>query len=354
MVPKDSPTLPQPQGRPKPVVTKKIAAEAASWISRLHGPDRTPEMEREFREWVARSEAHGYAFERCTDIWTDVKAMSPDQIRAGIARRDVNASMARARSWQRYRWLLAAMLLLLIAAAGYAVNRWMAVDMYRTEVGGQQQVLLADGTRMSLNTETKVRVELDTARRLVTVDAGEVMFEVAKDPRRPFIVRAGTSEVIAVGTVFSVRVPSTERSDEALAVVLVEGEVSVQPALGARLQGAVPAQRISMHAGERMRMLGATGDGRASAPQIDRPPVETLLAWRHGKAIFDDLTLREAVGEMNRYTRTPIILVGDVSELRIAGSYDTGNAQSFVQAVAVLHGLQVRALEGRVELARPQ
>lgn len=354
MVSKDKPTLPQPEGRPRPVVTRRIAAEAASWISRLHGPDRTPEMEREFREWVARSEAHGYAFERCTDIWTDVKALSPEQVRAGIALRDMRASIARAHSWQRYRWLLGALLFLLIAAAGYAVNRWLAVDVYRTEVGGQQQVLLADGTRMSLNTETKVRVELDTARRVVTLEAGEVMFEVAKDPTRPFIVRAGNSEVIAVGTVFSVRVPINDSRGAALAVVLVQGEVSVLPSVETAMQGKMPAQGISMHAGDRLRMLRATGEGRPSAPQMDRPPVESLLAWRHGKAIFDDLTLREAVGEMNRYTRTPIVLVGDVSELRIAGSYDTGNAQSFVQAVAVLHGLQVRVHKGRMELARPQ
>lgn len=354
MVPNDKPTLPQPEGRPKPVITKRIAAEAANWIARLHGPDRTPEMEREFREWIARSEAHGYAFERCTDIWTDVKALSPDQIRAGIARRDMEASIARARWWQRYRWLLAATLFLLIAAGGYAVNRWRAVDVYRTEIGGQQQVLLSDGTRMSLNTETKVRVELDAARRLVTLDEGEAMFEVAKDPARPFVVRAGDSEVIAVGTVFSVRAPNSGHREAAVAVVLVEGEVSVLPSVEASTKGTLPAQRLSMHAGERMRLLRATGDGRTSAPQVDRPPVESLLAWRHGKAIFDDMTLREAVDEMNRYTRTPIVLAEDVSELRIAGSYDTGNAQSFVQAVAVLHGLEVRSHEGRVELVRPQ
>lgn len=354
MVPKDKPTLPQSEGRPRPVVTRRVAAEAATWISRLHGPDRTPEMEREFREWIARSEAHGYAFERCTDIWTDVKALSPNQIRKGISLHDMSASMARARTWQRYRWLLGAMLVLVLAAVGYALNRWLAVDVYHTEVGGQQQVLLADGSRMSMNTDTKVSVEMDAVRRVVTLDAGEVMFEVAKDPTRPFIVLAGNSEVVAVGTVFSVRMPARDSRDAALAVVLLEGEVSVLPSVAATRKGSMLAPRLSMHAGDRMRVLRSTGDEPTPAPTLDRPPVEPLLAWRHGKAIFDDLTLREAVDEMNRYTRTPIVLVGDVSELRIAGSYDTGNAQSFVQAVAVLHGLQVRSREGRVELARPQ
>ena len=54
------------------VVTPEIAAEAAVWIARLHGPDRSSQMERECLAWQARSEAHSVAFERCTDTWQDV------------------------------------------------------------------------------------------------------------------------------------------------------------------------------------------------------------------------------------------------------------------------------------------
>ncbi|MCU7375140.1 FecR domain-containing protein [Paucibacter sp. O1-1] len=195
-------------------------------------------MERAFREWVAQSEAHGYAFERCTDVWTDVQSLTPAQIFAGMARRDMKAAIARERFWQRFRWPLLALLAVSIMAAAYGVHRWLAVDVYSTEVGGQQQVLLADGTRMSLNTQTRVRVELDTARRSVTLDAGEAMFEVAKDPLRPFVVHAGGNEVVAVGTVFTVRVAGRgDDRDAALSVVLVEGEVSVQPALSTSTQG---------------------------------------------------------------------------------------------------------------------
>ena len=59
-----------------PVVTPKIAARAALWIARLHGPDRSKEMERECLEWLARSPAHRYAFERCTETWLAVAAIT--------------------------------------------------------------------------------------------------------------------------------------------------------------------------------------------------------------------------------------------------------------------------------------
>lgn len=358
MVPKGSQGRVRPDERAPPVVTPRVAAEAATWIAQLHGPSRSPEMEREFREWIARSPAHGYAFERCTDLWTDVASMKPAQILAGMASIEPNADVARARWWQRMRWPLWTLLALSIVAASYAAHRWLAVDVYATEVGGQQQVLLADGTRMSLNTDTRVRVELGSDRRSVSLEAGEVMFEVAKDPLRPFVVRAGGSEVIAVGTVFSVRLPGrsgeSQSRDAALAVALIEGEVTVQPARVRLAQGRAPEKRITMRAGERMLLAKPGSEPAALAvAQIDRPPMEALIAWKRGKAVFGDVSLREAVSEMNRYTRTSIVLLGDVAKLRISGAYDIGDNQGFAQAVSVLHGLQVREHAGRLELASP-
>lgn len=361
MVPKErsgspgKPDRPQPSGRPPPLVTRKVAAEAATWIARLHGPSRSPEMERAFREWVSSSEAHGYAFERCSDIWTDIQALTPAQVFAGMARRDMKAAIMRERIWQRVRWPVWVVLILAVAGGSYALYRWLAVDVYTTGIGGQQQVLLADGSRMSMNTNTKVRVEFDAAGRSLSLDAGEAMFEVAKDPRRPFVVHAGRSEVIAVGTVFMVRVAGRgEASDGAVSVVLVEGAVSVLPEVSRSSEGRTQ-QRLGMQAGERMRLYSAkSGESSSGPPQLDRPPLDTLVAWKRGEAIFGDLSLREAAAEMNRYTRAPVVLVGDVAELRISGSYRTGDTLGFAQAVAELHGLKVREHDGRLELSRPQ
>ncbi|MGN6825948.1 FecR family protein [Paucibacter sp. M5-1] len=347
-------------GREPPVVTRRVAEEAAAWIARLHGPDRSAEMDRKFREWVSRSPAHGYAFERCTDIWTDVASMKPEQIVAGMAGAKARDTLARERRWQRMRWPLGALLAVSVVVAAYALHRWLAVAVYATEVGGQQQVLLADGTRISLNTDTRVRVELDSARRTVSLDAGEVMFEVAKDPLRPFVVRAGGSEVIAVGTVFSVRVPGRssegrEGREAALAVALIEGAVTVQPVSAGQEAGMAPQQRITLQPGERMRLAKPQTVSTAPAlVQIDRPPLEPLFAWKHGKAIFENVSLGEAVAEMNRYSPISVVLFGNVASLRVGGAYDIGDARGFVRAVAELHGLQVREQAGRLELAAPQ
>ena len=104
------------------------------------------------------------------------------------------------------------MFAVLIGGAGVFAHLWGDGDLYATKVGEQQLVVLDDGTRMTLNTDTRVRVEIGPDLRSVNVQAGEALFEVAKDPRRPFVVHVADSEVVALGTVFSVRLRGKRRA----------------------------------------------------------------------------------------------------------------------------------------------
>lgn len=338
------------------MVTPQIAAEAAVWIARLHGPDRSIQMERECLAWQARSEAHRVAFERCTDTWQDVAGVTlrdyataarivvEEQRKPGLtrqARRAVGVALAG----------LAAAVLLLV------MQPWRAGDIYATSVGEQRTVLLMDGTRMSLNTSTRVRVALASAQRTVSVEEGEALFEVAKDARRPFVVHVADREVVALGTVFSVRLTSTnEIGSNALDVTLIEGQVSVCAATG-ESDKAAETRPILLKPGDRLRVSEPGGKGSAGAQRVtmkmDRPHADHLMAWRRNEAVFDDVPLSDAVAEMNRYSRQPIVVVGGESSkgLRISGLFRTGDNVTFARAVAALHGLVVHDRQHSVELA---
>jgi len=342
---------------PVPVVTRKIAAQAATWIARLHGPDRSAQMEQDVREWLARSAAHRLAFERCTDVWQEVAGVSVADAYESAATRVLKSAAARERWWARLRWPLWGLLTLLIGGAGFlALQHRNAVD-YETKIGEQQLVVMEDGSRMSLNTDTRIRVTMGASRRLVELKSGEALFEVARDPNRPFVVRVADSEVVALGTTFSVRLPgsSSEHRNDALSVLLLEGKISVRPAAGTGEGSAASGQAVQMQAGERMLLTQVAG--KQSLPvvqQLDGPRMEQMVAWKRGEAVFDDAALSEAVTEMNRYTRTPIVLVGDASRLRVSGLYHTGDGPGFARAVAALHGLKVQERSGRLELTSPQ
>lgn len=331
------------------MVTPQVAAEAAVWVARLHGPSRSRAMERECLDWQARSAAHRLAFERCSDTWQAVPNVSVSTVYSSLALRRLGS---RGRVPWREPWRLAAgltCLFVLGSAVALGIQHWRAAGVYATGVGEQQVVMLDDGTRMSLNTSSRVRVELTSARRLVNVQGGgEILFEVAKDPRRPFVVRAGDSEIVAVGTSFSVRVNEASQSGrDALAVTLLEGKVTVR-AIGK--DGVASGSPVAMQPGERLRVRP---DSEAKVVMTrDRPRTEQVLAWRRSEAVFDDVSLTDAIEEMNRYSRTPIVLVGDVAmgARRISGQFRTGENVAFANAVAALHHLTLQERSGRLEL----
>lgn len=316
------------------VPSMQIAAEAAVWISRLHGPHRSPQMESECLQWQSQSEAHRQAFERCTATWEAVRGLS---VSAAYANAHAKPTLREASVDRRSRWALAlATLVIVVLGVLFSMPRGIT-----TGVGERRVVMLDDGSRVTLNTDTRIVVDFSKTRRTVLLDRGEALFEVANDAVRPFAVRAAAGEVVAIGTVFSVR-----RAGDALAVTLIEGQVAVRSALPE--SGESVTQQVVLRPGERLSI-----GGRDASPRVDKPRIDQVTAWKRGEASFDDVSLAEAVAEMNRYSRIHIALADEaLASRRVSGVFHTGDNLAFARAVAALHGLTVREQPDRIELAR--
>jgi transmembrane sensor len=339
-------------------VTPEIAAEAAVWVARLHGPSRTRQMEQEFRAWQAGSPAHRVAFERCTDVWQDVPRIGLATAYEALAAQRASAMPTpRRRREAAWRWITASAAAGVVAACAVLALVWHDENRFSTRVGEQRLVVLEDGSRMLMNTDTRLRVDFAAGQRTVAVSSGEAFFEVAKDPRRPFVVRVAGSEVVAVGTAFAVRyVPGARAADE-LAVTLVEGQVNVRPAGGSAADALAPERPVLMKAGDRLLLDRPSHEAAAPvAERVDRPDVERVMAWKRSETVFDDTSLADAVAEMNRYNRTPIVLLDGLASagLRVSGLYRTSDSAGFANAVAALHGLTWRQEAGRLEIAKPR
>ncbi|MET3711958.1 transmembrane sensor [Sphingomonas trueperi] len=299
----------------------RAAAEAAVWLARLQGDVRTPERETAFREWLRADPAHRYAFEKATDIWAEV----PDMVGAEP---EVTAPKPRQRA---PLYALAAML---VAAIAVAATLWiLRPAAYSTRVGEQKVATLEDGSRIALNTDSSVEVRYDAKERLVQLDRGEAMFEVAHNSARPFLVRAGDKQIRAVGTAFVVR-----REANAVTVTLLHGKVAVTDVRS----GASGSAPTYLNPGDRLR-APAAGQMR-----IDVQPLEAATAWRRGQAVFADTPLPEAIAEMNRYGGPRLILADPaLGSLRVSGVFATNDTGEFARAVAALHALHV-AEDGKI------
>ena len=307
-------------------------AEAAAWLARLQSDDRTPHTDAAFKAWLDIDPAHGKAFEQATDVWE----MLPGAQGARFSAANENPRRAKTRRNAMLGVMVAAGVCALSLLGGYAfVTR--PID-YETAAGEQKVVTLRDGSRMALNTDSKIAVRLTGANRRVTLERGEVLFDVAHDPSHPFLVRAGDEQVRAVGTSFVVR-----RETESLAVTLLNGKVELSrratPGTGAFIPQTflVPGER-------------ATLDGR-SRVAVDRPDVTAVTAWQHGQVVFDNVSLLEAANELNRYGPVRIVLNDPrVARLRVSGVFETNNGVEFADVMAQLNGLKVRRTAETVEL----
>jgi transmembrane sensor len=190
-----------------------------------------------------------------------------------------------------------------------------------------------------------VAVRYEKSLRRVVLDRGEAFFEVARHPDRPFVVAAGGREIRALGTQFLVRA-----EPQRLSITLVEGKVTVSgpatPAVSvsenARTIQVPPSNSagtssvVTLSPGERLTLASAT------VPRIDRPSIERVTAWERGQISFDNSRLADAVAEMNRYSRTPIVLHDPtVAGIRVSGIFEIGDSAYFAQAVSRLYHLRL-------------
>ncbi|HEY5757299.1 MAG TPA: FecR domain-containing protein, partial [Steroidobacter sp.] len=238
------------------------------------------------------------------------------------------------------RWMLAAGVAMACLVLAIATHLMWRDPSYATQLGEQRTVRLDDGSRISLNSLSRLVVEYSGSQRRVRLEEGEAFFEVTTNPSRPFVVAAGGSEVTAVGTTFTVRY-----EPDRLAVVLVEGKVLVSTPSHASVGQA--ASQVTLLPGERL-ILSAQ-----SPAQVDKPRAGSVAAWRRGEIVLDKTTLAEAVREMNRYDQTRLLIDDDaVGRLLVGGIFRTGDNLAFARAMAELHHLRLVREDGQIRLQR--
>jgi transmembrane sensor len=317
----------------EPMPSNEARAAAADWIARLRDERRDPVLEAELQEWLGESEDHRRAFNRMTRAWA----------RAGTIRMRARGDISAAGNVRRSRFspwaaTLAATLVVVVITALY----YWRDNALVTGIGQQQVRLLQDGTRVLLNTDTRIEVNYDQQVRRVRLVRGEAWFEVSKRPTWPFLVRVGDHEIRALGTSFIVRHDDVQD----LSVTLVDGRISVAP-IAQNDAVASQAPRI-LAPGQRLIFA------RRQEPAVDRPELSRVTAWERGRVEFDETPLKDAAIEMNRYSATLVtVLDPEVAQLHIGGVFRAGDSDEFVKIVTAAFGLQADRNGGAIVLSRP-
>jgi transmembrane sensor len=304
---------------------RRIRAEAAVWIARKHRSDWNAVDEAVLNDWLAEDPAHAVEFQLATDVWD-----APGSVPLPPPRRPILRPVL----------ALTAVLVLAIACV---VAYFMPSDLV-TRVGERRTVTLADGTRVELNTNTRIRVLYNAHQRKVALNSGEAYFNVSKHEPRPFIVVAGDRKIIATGTSFTVY--RDDSSGKQLTVTLIEGRVAVAPLhTPDSLQWGSTPDVTMLIAGERAKFRNLP------PPVVDNPPLGRVTSWRDGRLSFVDTPLGEAVAEFNRYNvRQITVRSPEATTIHVNGVFRVEDASSFITTVAEANHLALRPREGELIL----
>jgi transmembrane sensor len=231
-----------------------------------------------------------------------------------------------------------------LATVGLAAAAWLhwSYSKYETQVGEQRDVVLADGSRVTLNTDTAIAVRYSDSRRYIELRHGEAFFSVQHDAHRPFDVVANGILTRALGTEFNV-----DLREARVTVSVLEGAVRVTkpPATADAL--------VPTAIGKGQALEFHTKEYRAREQQADRRRID---GWRARKLEFSDTPLEEAVEEVNRYSTLKVVLGAPaLGAVRVSGIFRIGDTEGFLFSLReALHLETHETPDGVVLMSTPQ
>jgi transmembrane sensor len=229
--------------------------------------------------------------------------------------------------------------LFLLVGTCFFVPRVPAQNVYETPIGGLKTVTLSDGSRVTLNTNTTIRVRSGRTQRRIDLEAGEAYFIVTKDPARPFSVYVADRRITTTGTEFSVR-----RNAQDVQIVVTAGRVQT-----AEVGASAPTKVTTLLAGTVARISGS----EVLIKQTSETELERMLSWREGFVEFHDTTLTDAVAEFNRY-RAQQLSIADpsIASVKISGRFRSTNSAAFLWLLQQGFPVIAEERQGRIVLRR--
>jgi transmembrane sensor len=311
-----------------------IREHAAEWFLRLHALDLNAAERFAYLQWLKASPAHITETLKICRLYSVLYPMkkqlfftNEDDISNVIALASREQARQPARtsgSWHVRVLAVAAAIGLVLVGATMVTRAWLESTI-ETQASEWRSMTLNDGSFVSVGPRTELRDRFGRQQRLLSLSRGEALFQVAKDPSRPFIVEAGLAIVRATGTRFAV-----DRREHDVIVTVEEGTVVVSDGRGR-------AGAVSLTAAEQLTVSGKW------PPVIRHVDAARKLAWSNRHLVFEDDTVAAAAGEFNRLNRVQLIVDPVLGSEQVRGMFHADDPASFADTIAnARRGIAVR------------
>jgi len=290
--------------------------QAADWFAVLQAGSPSEAERQQWQRWLDSGPRQRAAWQRVEAVAGEFAGLAGLPARRAL---DARGAAASARRRTALRALAVAPVAGLAAWLGAGQLPWRGwVAAHRTQTGERREIVLADGSRLWLNTATALDVDFSAGLRRIVLHRGEVLLtsgHAAAHASRPLVVDVPQGRLTALGTRFSVR---HEEGGDAVRLAVFEGAVEARPA-------DVGAPR-TLAAGQQARVFA----DRVEAPVSVAPEED---AWTRGMLVADGMRLGDFIAELGRYRPGYLGCAPEVAELRLVGAYPLADTERILAAL---------------------
>jgi transmembrane sensor len=296
---------------------------ALAWLARRHSGRWTADAAAAHAAWLAADPGHQVAWQRAEALWRELAGLRP------FAAAELRALHARpAPSNARIGWTaglaFAGVAAIALGIALLLPGGFGPTEAHQTARGEHRILALADGSRIELNTASRVEIDYGFGCRCVRLPGGEAVFHVAHGDPRPFKVAVAQGTIRDIGTAFWVR-DQANRLD----VAVLEGEIEVTTKDGGGARHLAVGERHAW-------------DPAGHPLQANARPLDDLLAWRQGALVFSDAPLTEVVAEFARYHAVNIELDARLGNYRLSGRLPSADLDGLLALIRSAYAVDVR------------
>ena len=314
----------------------KIEDAAARWLARQMSGTMSLQEEEALKKWLSDNPLHKKAFDALHELSAALKYQEHDLLTEAFEEElHTLAARQERKNFHRRAAIAASFFVLLVSSVvGLSSLTNPTSETYTTALGERERYALPDGSTIELNTNSQVEVSYSKQKRIAEIESGEAVFDVARNPKRPFLVRTQYGDIRVTGTTFIVRLQGGKST-----IQVVSGAVEVSP-LKAPPYTLLAGQQLHIHA------EGVAGSAARFDPNY-------ALAWRNGKARFDNQPLKEVAEELNRYFTRPLVLEDEtLASLPVTGEFDIDDQRTAIAALSLAFSLEAQPEPSRIILRK--
>lgn len=345
----------------------EILEQAARWYAETRDKSFSEGDRKKLQAWLAENKEHQIAFDEIRQTSLLVSELFPegspeweDALSRWVLTEKIPSSVTEGKPRKspgplipllRWQWAwkptlaMAVMIVLVVLLRPVFMEIWpqhsqIAVESFHTAIGESREVVLEDGSRMKLNTNSRITTKFSRNQRLVQLSEGEAFFDVVRDIKRPLLVCALSGQVRVMGTAFNVR---NRRGKVSVDVAL--GRVQVRKP-GRRESGPNAAVILKANQGVSYKKWGNLGEVRASR-------IEEVLAWQQNKLVFHSEPLADVLKQVEDYYPVRLKLADSaLAGERLTGTFDNRSLEEILDSIQTAFDFKAVRQDGVIVLKR--